>query len=255
MLRFHFGLDPLADVPPWGGDQPTLHWFGLTSGWYWIEADRHQLLRYSEQAVRRWDLARPYPHYYVVRLWEDLLVLRWALTEPVPADVVPFVDGTFGMREFPEYDTGVEVDAAFGLQSDYHLDMGYLTDAPHIECWRQTDAGPDLVTISQRVPPGDQGTFVGPELLTISVPTADFFAAVHDFDRQLIAAMDERITELERTGPPAGVELDLDALRAEHVNRSRWLAERLAAPRQVDWDQIRSGIAEISTWPLLGARS
>ncbi|MEV4631446.1 DUF5984 family protein [Micromonospora sp. NPDC049523] len=251
MLRFQFELHPLAGVPPWGGDQPTLHWFGLTSGWYWVEADRHQLLRYHEQAVRRWNLSRPYPDYYVVRLWEDLLLLRWALTEPVPADVVPFVDGSFSKREFPDDDTSTDVDAAFELQSDYQLDVGYLTDSPAIACWRHTHAGQDLVTISQRLLPADQVTFDGPELLEVSVPTAEFFAAVQDLDHQLIAAMDKRVTELERTGPPAGVELDLDLLRAEHVRRSHWLAERLAVPRQVDWDQIRSGIADISSWPLM----
>jgi hypothetical protein len=46
------------------------------------------------------------------------------------------------------------------------------------------------------------------------------------------------------------VGLDLDMLRAEHVHRSHWLAERLAAPRHVDWDRVRSGITQISSWPL-----
>ncbi|GAB3932136.1 DUF5984 family protein [Micromonospora vulcania] len=253
MLRIQFELRPLADVSPWGGDQPNLHWFGLTSGWYWIETDRHQMLRYSEQAVRRWDLSRPYPHYYVVRLWEDLLVLRWALAEPVPADIVRFVDGTFPRREFPDDDISADVDAAFDLQGDHHLYLGYLTDPPVINCWRHTDAGRDLVTVSQRIPPTDQHTFAGPEIVEVTLPTAEFFAALHDFDRRLIAAMDERVTELERVGPPTGVELDLGLLRAEHVSRSRWLAERLTIPRRVDWDKVRSGIAEISSWPLVEA--
>ncbi|MCA2217987.1 DUF5984 family protein, partial [Jidongwangia harbinensis] len=36
MFQFEFELRPNAEVPPWGGDKLTLHWFGLTSGWYWI---------------------------------------------------------------------------------------------------------------------------------------------------------------------------------------------------------------------------
>ena len=40
------------------GDTPSLHWFGLTQGWYWIEAGGPEPL--------------PYVDYYVVRLWEDL---------------------------------------------------------------------------------------------------------------------------------------------------------------------------------------
>jgi hypothetical protein len=250
VLQFQFELCPLADVPLWGSEQPTLHWFGLTSGWYWIVAGGHRLLRYGEPAVRRWNLSRPYPQYYVVRLWEDILALRWALTDPVPADVVQFVDGTFPPRRLPDEDTGADVDAALALQSDYQLDLGYLTNSPALRCWRSTGTGQDLATISQRARPDSRDTFDGPELLEVSVPAAEFFAAVHEFDRRLIAAMDKRVTELERTGPPAGVRLDVDLLRAEHLRRSRWLAERLATPRQVNWDQIRSGITEIASWPL-----
>ena len=249
LLRFQFEFHPLADVPPWGGDQPTLHWFGLTSGWFWIEADGRHLPQYSERAVQRWNLNRPYPDYYVVRLWEDLLILCWALTEPVPADVVHFVDGSFPSRELPDDDISPAVDAAFEAQSDYQLDLGYLTNAPAVTCWRHIAADLDLVTLRQRILPAGRDTFDGPDLLEVTVPTAEFFAAVHDFDRRLIAAMAERVTELERTGPPAGVELDVDTLRAEHVRRDRWLAERLAAPRHVDWSQVRAGIAEISGWP------
>jgi hypothetical protein len=46
------------------------------------------------------------------------------------------------------------------------------------------------------------------------------------------------------------VELDLNMLRAEHAHRRHWLPERLTALRHVDWDRVRSGITEISSWPL-----
>ncbi|XVU21087.1 DUF5984 family protein [Actinoplanes sp. CA-054009] len=44
MIRFRFELYPLDEVSPWGGEQPRLHWFGLTEGWYWIEIGGHELL-------------------------------------------------------------------------------------------------------------------------------------------------------------------------------------------------------------------
>ena len=47
MLSFQFELYPLDEVSPWGGARPTLHWFGLTEGWYWIDANRYELLRRS----------------------------------------------------------------------------------------------------------------------------------------------------------------------------------------------------------------
>jgi len=79
---------------------------------------------------------------------------------------------------------------------------------------------------------------------------AEFFIACEDFDRRFIAAMGEGVAELERNGPPAGVELDLKQLRREHEQRSRWLANRLAEPRSVDWDTVRAGVAEISSWSI-----
>ncbi|MFI5937822.1 DUF5984 family protein [Actinoplanes sp. NPDC051494] len=250
MFRVEFELLPLAEVPAWGGDHPRLHWFGLTSGWYWIRAQDGEFLRYSDEAVRTWELERPYPDYYVARLWEDLVVLRWALQEPVPEDLIPFVDGTFSPREFPEADDiGEDVDAAFEVQSDYALDLGYLTDAPHLSCWRHAGNGSDMVTLSQQAAPRQQGTFAVTERLDVTVPTAELFAALDDFDRRFLAAMQDRVAELERSGPPPGVELDLQQLRAEHTQRSHWLERRLAVRRDVDWTKVRAGAAELSSWP------
>jgi hypothetical protein len=241
----------LASVPSWGRDKPTLHWFGLTSGWYWMHGrGSSEFLRYSDEAVRRWELERPHPDYYVVRLWEDLIVLRGALQVSVPDDLVPFVDGTFERREFPDRDDfGADVDAAFTFQDDHNLYMGYLTDAPVMTCWRHTAGGSDMVTLSQTILPQQQGTFEGPDRLDAVIPAAEFFAAIEDFDHRLIAAMETRVSRLERDGPSPGIDLDIRQLRTEHTQRSTWLAQRLAAPRMVDWAKVRAGVAEISSWP------
>jgi hypothetical protein len=175
-------------------------------------------------------------------------LLRWALQEPVPDDLIPFVDGSFERREFPD-DFGADVNAAFDLQTDYWMYLGYLTDSPDLIFWRRTSAGQDVVTLSQQIPPGSRGTFAGPERLDVVVPAAEFFEAIEDLDRRLIAAMEERVVELERTAPPPGVELDVAHLRIEHGQRSRWLQLRLDLPRQVDWARVRAGVAEIMSWP------
>ncbi|KUL41399.1 DUF5984 family protein [Actinoplanes awajinensis] len=250
MFRIEFVLRPVLDVPAWGGDEPRLHWFGLTSAWYWMSAPGCEFLRYTDDAVRHWDLERPHPDYYVARLWEDLNGLRWALREPVPEDLIPLVDGTFVSREFPDDDFGDDVDAVFDVQGDYCLDLGYLTDSPEVSCWRHVVDGADLVTFRQQVAPAGLGTF-GPAQLDATVPAVEFFAAVEDFDRRFIAAMEDRVTALERSGPPPGIDLDVRQLRAEHTNRSGWLGQRLTTPRAVDWAKVRVGAAELRTWPPL----
>lgn len=64
-------------MSPWGGDQPRLHWFGLTEGWCWIRVGEHELLRCSR-------LYHPdcYVDYYLARLWEDVIVLNPDVLEP-----------------------------------------------------------------------------------------------------------------------------------------------------------------------------
>jgi hypothetical protein len=196
---------------------------------------------------------RPYPDYYVARLWEDLIVLRCALQEPVPEDMIPFVDGTFSPREFPGRDDfGDDVNAAFDAQSNYALDVGYLTDAPRLTCWRHDYDGSDVVTMSQQIAPRHRGTFEGPERLDVIVPAAELIAAFDDFDRRFIAAMEDRVAGLERSGPPPGVDLDLQHLRVEHTQRSNWLERRLAARRDGDGAEVRAGVAELSSWPPAG---
>jgi hypothetical protein len=96
VIRFRFELRPVDEIMPWGDQDRTLHWFGLTDGWYWIELDGQELLCYSGDMLRRWrgeghEAARPYIDYQVARLWEDLIQIAPAVLEPVPADLVRFV--------------------------------------------------------------------------------------------------------------------------------------------------------------------
>jgi uncharacterized protein DUF5984 len=60
-LRFCFELDAVEDIGPWGeGEDRKLHWFGLTSGRYWISTPLGEALRYTDEQVKLWDL--PSPH-------------------------------------------------------------------------------------------------------------------------------------------------------------------------------------------------
>ncbi|GIG23496.1 hypothetical protein Cch01nite_42200 [Cellulomonas chitinilytica] len=54
-----------AVIPAYLLARQSSHWFALTDGWYWIDVQGHELLRYRDGAVRRWDLERPHPDYFV----------------------------------------------------------------------------------------------------------------------------------------------------------------------------------------------
>lgn len=76
---FNFQLRDIAAIEPWGGETPSLHWFGLSDGWYWLSVGEAELFRYGQSFMQREEPwlsdpnTPPYVDYYVVRLWEDLL--------------------------------------------------------------------------------------------------------------------------------------------------------------------------------------
>jgi hypothetical protein len=162
MIRFRFELYPLDEVSPWGRDQPNLHWFGLTEGWYWLEADGRQLLRRT-----RLDHLHPYVDYYVARLWEDVNVLTPAVLEVVPADLQPFIASdpvqwacdplAFLPAEDEDGIEDVEPDApdhpvvvAANWHGEHYLDFGYLRNAPHLRLWRTVCGDRDEITVDWR---------------------------------------------------------------------------------------------------------
>ena len=54
-MLFNFRLKNTEDIAPWStpskGDALSLHWFGLTDGWFWIDIGGQQLFRYSQQIL------------------------------------------------------------------------------------------------------------------------------------------------------------------------------------------------------------
>ncbi|WP_328464239.1 DUF5984 family protein [Streptomyces sp. NBC_00448] len=252
MIRFRFGLTPLAEVEPWGAGR-ELHWFGLTDGWYGIDAGGHELLRYSERTVRELrgegerdgrGAPHPYVEYYVVRLWEDLLALVSGAMEPVPPDLVGIAAEV--EQEWPHLDTveTPEADAALTWHGAGYLYTGYLRIAPAVRLWRTVVGDDDTVTVAWRHEPDPEGVieFTGPRTGRVTVPTSAFVAAVAELDRALLAAMDQRIAELAEFGAASDVRLDVEQLRRDHHERARRLPRALAHAPRTDWDAVRTGL-------------
>ncbi|MFD3518885.1 DUF5984 family protein [Streptomyces sp. NPDC058653] len=229
MIQFRFGLTPVNDIQPWGGDTPSLSWFSLTDGWYDMVADGHHLLRYTDGTC---------VDYYVVRLWEDVLDALPEALEPVPSELVAFVAGdstAWLSADSPD------ADAAATWYGQHGLDTGYLRLAPGIRWWRTVGDGGDRMTVAWTYDPDEAHEFTAPATGRVTVPTSDFLAAVTTLDRDLFAAMEERVTALEADGPPPGVEIDLTHLRHEQRDRATWLRRALERPCDTDWAAVRAG--------------
>ncbi|GII55826.1 hypothetical protein Pth03_42150 [Planotetraspora thailandica] len=247
VIRFRFALTPLGEVAPWGRHQRSLHWFGLTSGWYWIELGDHELLRYSPETLRRYHdegpaARHPYVDYYVARLWEDVDELVPTVMQPVPPDLLRFMASD--QRDWPPLDSDATVEVATWY-GGHVLDLGYIRQPPHIRAWRTVAGGHDTVTVTWRHDDDGDIRFTAAPSGSVTVPAASFLAAVRRLDRELMAAMDRRVKALERTGPPDGVELDVPGLRAEHADRTTWLDRHLRREPVTDWAAVRAGAREI----------
>jgi hypothetical protein len=251
VIRFRFDLDPLDEMPPWGGGRPTLHWFGLTAGRYWIEADGHELLRRT-----RVDSRGSCVDYYLARLWEDVNVLTPDVLEPVPADLEPFIASdperwTCDPLEFiadgDEDETVPDhpVVTAASWHSGHYLDFGYLRNAPDLRFWRTIDGGRDEITVDWRHEDDGEIAFTAGRAVRFSVPTAAYLEAVRTLDQELMAAMRRRVEELERRGGLPGVDLDVAALRREHQDRTQWLARNLDRVPKTDWNAVRQGAGRL----------
>ncbi|KQV14807.1 MULTISPECIES: DUF5984 family protein [unclassified Kitasatospora] len=243
MIRFRFELTPVEDVRPWGSEPPALHWFALTDGWYCIDVDGHELLRYSRQEPGD-DEQNPYVDYYVVRLWEDVIEVLPEALEPVPADLLDFVSRDVGRAS---RENSPEAEEAGSWHADHALPMGHLSEAPYIRWWRVTGDDHDSVTVTWQYRPGAEIEFAAPMTGRVTMPTASFLAAVHEFDRSLLAEMELRVTALETTGAPVGVELDLEHLRHEQRERATWLRRALERECATDWPAVRAGARELLT--------
>lgn len=258
MIRIRFELTPLHQVTPWGDPQEqVLHWFGLTDGCYWIELDGVVLLRYAPQAAAArqpgdsWGRAHSYADYYVARFWEDIIALAPSAAEPVPASLASFIASDPSTWHQDVQDSAWMDDDAQVAAATWHeghsLDFGYLKSAPIIWCWRTVHGDRDVMTVVWRhcrVIDGIRWT--AGRYAQAVVATAEFDAAVRQFDRDFMDAMTARVRELEGAGPPGVADLDLDALKAEHLDRMTWLGQRLLRPRaRTDWPAIHAGAAAL----------
>lgn len=263
-IAFEFALAPLERVNPWGApNHPSLHWFGLSLGWYFVRVLDVELLRYSEAAqaqitlepdYRNYWYRGPYVDYQLARFHEDLIGLLPSAVTPVPEDLArifrakTLLGTTSDLSDLVKnYDIGDplndEVEPAFEFYRSVCLDTGYLVQGQSIVFWcdgTHINVEWDSREISDTRRTWEAGTG------THSVSRADFIDAASDFHRALMGQMEERVSLLEAKGGLPGVDLDLRTLRNDHQERSDALRLAMArTPGPRDWDAVRSALRKI----------
>lgn len=255
-MLFHFKLRPVANIAPFGDN--SLHWFGLTDGWYWLTAGDAELFRYSSSFQATWEepVSEPYVDYHIARLWEDILEMLPAILAPVPT---PLADRVAAEGHWMEWRSRVEVwleeredREAFDLWCDAvewwnrrELNTGYLQHAPRIWLWRVGDTV-NIRWDNRGATTNDVAVWQA-ESGEVAIPVSAFLAEVNSFHDCFVACMAERVEQACREWPRPDVDIDLAALRLEQYSRSqRWNnTMRTMAEHDDDWEQILAANAKL----------
>ena len=261
-MLFQFRLQSLEKIEPWGGEKPSLSWFGLTDGEHWWETGFQELFRYSPAIVEYWaneypdhQEISPYVDYQIVRPWEDLLQCVPAILDPVPDDLIQRIQNMEKWQNLQDkawaWVEERDDDAAWNLAyealrwwSERSWDAGYLSHPPKIWLWTQGDTFHlrwDNRKVLHEGIPVWAATFG-----EITIPLAAFVEEVRSFDARLMTAMAERVAAVCSGALRPGIDINLDALVSEQQDRSIWLESALArTDGKSDWDKVRKALDEV----------
>lgn len=255
-FAIRFDLEDIEKVGAWGNPgNYNLHWFGLTSGRYWIETEYGSPMEYTTAIQEHWSHGN-YPDYYVVRLFEDLLHMLADVLEPVPADVASLVANPgwrAGARQWRDTTEDEELwYPASEWWDERSLDMGYLTYAPKLTFWRieetvflQWTADGKHNGIPVWVVPKGQ----------VSMDVTVFEAAVVRFCEELLESMERRVRSIQEHGwKRTDCRLEVAALAREQVTRRAFFQEMRYEKRATDWRKVRDSLDALTRLIGRGSR-
>lgn len=256
---FDFRLRPLQEITPWHGPEgPSLGWFGLTDGAYWVIVASQQL---ADHLGSDNILSPSSPcEYQVARLFDDVTELApYALTE-VPPRVDAFLRGTTGQawRDYHEawwhlpddLPQTEELDrlrsAAWEPMRLRMLSTSYLRPCIEILMWSFDGAihikWENREIVAEGVPV--RGALRGGALLT----RERFIDEIEDFSTRLCDAMEARVHQVRQGVLGPHVRVDIDSLVREQGMRRQQLAHELANPRYMeDWAAVAAAIEKLDS--------
>jgi hypothetical protein len=240
-FKINFKLREIDHIEPWGEPgKRSLHWFGLTDGAYCFDTSVGRLLEHTDAVDP--DFGEPWCEYQVVRLFEDLTEIWPRVSEPVPIDVVTryLAWAAHEGERFSNTDDPDLRETWYEMSSwwlDRRLDFSYLRPAPQFHLWRMgADAHFEWRASAPWLPP----------VAAFSLPFESARNAVDSFFQEFVAAMDERVETIRRSGwQPVDAMLDIPALVAEEKQRRKVAASPFSHLGETDWQLIRARLKEL----------
>jgi Family of unknown function (DUF5984) len=245
IMLFEFELLPIEAITPWGTPPDlSLHWFGLTYGFYRLKIGDQYLLNYSNEIVEYWKHKYPnakfsdrptWADYQVVRLWEDVLDMLPYILEPLPKKLAAVLEkgddqiAKWKDRLYARHRNPDAVSEATDWISQRCLNTWYLTAGPSIRFW---SADRDVyIKWDNRACVIDGVPVWSAQHGMYHLPADEFLREVHSFHERLMNAMEERVATVLENGKNSAVQIDLAKLTKEQEERKQGLNQALARPR------------------------
>jgi len=249
-LRFCFELDAVEDVRPWGEPgQQRLHWFGLTSGRYWLETAAGEALTYTIEAQQLWELPSAHVDYQVARWLEDIQECLPAILEPVPVDIADIVSDSEWLSRaanWREAETEEQemyarwdlYDDAARWWHDREISTAYLRHGPRFWCWRIEDD----IHLRWKVEnnrEGDVPVFLVPRSYC-RINATEFQTAACNFCEEVLSAMQRRVEQIRQEGwRRTDCSVDVSELVREQQQREIFFSGLRNQCCATDWDRVR----------------
>jgi len=254
-MLINFTLAPINELAVWGGPgQPSLSWFGLTQGEYWIELGESTLFEYSQGA---WPDGLRHCQYPVARLHEDLMGMLPSILEPVPDTLVPYLFGDGAARcwdawtawcdrHAAELGAGHAIDledALLALTSGRQHIADYVTPPARFVAWSDDEevcfAWDNRHALLHGRPAwtAQYGEY--------QMPRRAFIGEMQEFHSRLMEQMAERVEQVLAGALPREINVDLDAMAQEQARRYDALHEALNIEAQTEWKSVQDAVNEI----------
>lgn len=235
MSLFEFKLKDLKDVDPWGTPENlSLHWFGLTDGFFFMNVGSEKLFCLSKEILKQNASFKEisgndfFIDYQVVRPYEDVLEILPNILQEIPDDIFSRIIKHEDQYIFENMDW---------LRCRI-LSTSHLIYSPKISFLNHN--GKILIRWNNKNHIEDGIPVWSAVFGEIEMPLNEFISEVQRFHDDLMMQMEKRIQVLLTDNPIPHVEIDLNGLRREHMQRRKSQEIALSSqPKIKDWDKVR----------------
>lgn len=259
MPCFRFELAAVESIVPWGApEDPSLTWFALTLGEFWIELDSDELFRYTPEVLAAWGHANVHADYQIASCVRDLRSSAGPALAPLPVELERLAGDVAGLDELQTstrrvaeaIDPDAEADLyykAWRWLGERSPAMSYFVEPPRFHFVR---VGDDIqIGYDNRACQIDGVPVWTAQLGAYRLPVETFVAAITGVSTALLDAMAARIDELAAGRATPQTAVDIASLRAQHVTWQNEFAWPLAPSEpDVAWTDTLAALA------TLGAR-